>query len=179
MAIGERIKRIRNFRKLTQAQLGEAVGLSDVQIRQYEIGNRTPKEEMIQELAKALDCNYRSIYEPSLYAAEDVMYALFELDEHYNMPLYEVADPEDPTEKHIAVGFDYSLLDDFLNTWKKKKEDLADRKITKEEYFAFAKCPHKSIKISKEKLFIATKRTSKMLRISSVAGIRQMSAQIH
>ena len=124
MAIGERIKRIRNFRKLTQAQLGEAVGLSDVRIRQYEIGNRTPKEDMIQELAKALDCNYRSIYEPSLYAAEDVMYALFELDEHYDMPLYEVADPEDPTEKHIAVGFNYSLLDDFLNTWKKKKEDL-------------------------------------------------------
>ena len=63
------------------------------------------------------------------------MYALFELDEHYNMPLYEVANPEDPTEKHIAVGFDYSLLDDFLNTWKKKKEDLASSKITKEEYF--------------------------------------------
>ncbi len=47
MAIGERIKRIRNFRKLTQAQLGEAVGLSDVRIRQYEIGNRTPKKDMI------------------------------------------------------------------------------------------------------------------------------------
>ena len=30
MAIGERIKRIRNFRKLTQAQPGETVGLSDV-----------------------------------------------------------------------------------------------------------------------------------------------------
>ena len=85
-------------------------------------------------LISALDCNYRSIYEPSLYAAEDVMYAFFELDEHYNMPLYEVANPEDPTEKHIAVGFDYSLLDDFLNTWKKKKEDLASGKITKEEY---------------------------------------------
>lgn len=121
MAIGERIKRIRNFRKLTQAQLGEAVGLSDVRIRQYETGNRTPKEDMIQELAKALNCNYRSIYEPSLYAAEDVMYALFKLDEHYNMPLYEVANPKNPTEKHIAVGFDYSLLDDFLNTWKRKK----------------------------------------------------------
>ena len=52
MAIGERIKRIRNFRKLTQAQLGEAVGLSDVRIRQYEIGNRTPEEDMIQELAR-------------------------------------------------------------------------------------------------------------------------------
>ena len=90
---------------------------------------------MIQKLAKALNCNYRSIYEPSLYAAEDVMYALFELDEHYNMPLYEVTNPEDSTEKHIAVGFDYSLLDNFLNTWKKKKEDLTSGKITKEEYF--------------------------------------------
>ena len=135
MAIGERIKRIRNFRKWTQAQLGKAVGLSDVRIRQYEIGNRIPKENMIQELAKALDCNYRSIYEPSLYAAEDVMYTLFELDEHYDMNLYEVANTDDPTEKHIAVGFDYSLLDDFLSNWKKKKEDLASGKITKEEYF--------------------------------------------
>lgn len=144
MAIGERIKRIRNFRKLTQAQLGEAVGLSDVRIRQYEIGNRTPKEDMILELAKALGCNYRSICEPSLYAAEDVMYALFELDEHYDMNLYEVANPTDPTEKHIAVGFDYSLLDDFLNTWKKKKEDLASSKITKEEYFEWKiNWPHK------------------------------------
>ena len=43
--------------------------------------------------------------------------------------------PEDPTEKHIAVGFDYSLLDDFLNVWKKKKENLRSGKITKEEYF--------------------------------------------
>ena len=90
---------------------------------------------MIQALAKALNYNYRSIYEPSLYVAEDVMYALFELDEHYNMPLYEVTNPEYSTEKHIAVGFHYSLLDDFLNTWKKKKEDLASGKITKEEYF--------------------------------------------
>ncbi len=135
MAIGERIKRIRNFRKLTQAQLGEAVGLSDVRIRQYEIGNRTPKEDLIQELAKALDCNYHSIYEPSLYAAEDVMYALFELDEHYDISLHEVPDTEASNETHVAVSFNYSLLDDFLNTWKKKKEDLASGKISKEDYF--------------------------------------------
>jgi len=50
------------------------------------------------------------------------------------MSLYEVMNPEDHAEKHIAVGFDYSLLDDFLNTWK-KKEDLASGKITQEEYF--------------------------------------------
>ena len=135
MAIGERIQRIRHFRKMTQSQLGEAVDLSDVRIRQYEIGNRTPKEEMIEKIAKALNCNFRSIYEPTLYAAEDVMFTLFELDEHYDLSLYEVKDHEDPTAKHIAVGFDYYLLDDFLNSWKKKKEELASGKITREEYF--------------------------------------------
>ncbi|MCX4353177.1 MAG: helix-turn-helix transcriptional regulator [Lachnospiraceae bacterium] len=129
MAIGERIKRIRTFRKMTQSQLGEAVGLSDVRIRQYELGNRTPKSDMIQQMADALDCSYRSIDEPTLYAAEDVMFTLFELDEHYNMPLYEVVNKKKKSEKHICIGFNYSLLDDFLSEWMKKKEELASGKI--------------------------------------------------
>lgn len=129
MAIGERIKRIRTFRKMTQSQLGEAVGLSDVRIRQYELGNRTPKADMIQQMAEALDCNYRSIEESSLYAAEDVMFALFELDEHYDMPLYEVEDKENKGEKHICVGFNYSLMDDFLFEWMKKKKNLLLEKL--------------------------------------------------
>ena len=144
MAIGERIKRIRIFRKMTQSQLGEAVGLSDVRIRQYELGNRTPKSDMIQQMADALDCNYRSIDEPTLYAAEDVMFTLFELDEHYDMPLYEVADKKKKGEKHICVGFNYSLLDEFLSEWMKKKEELASGKITREEYFEWKiQWPHK------------------------------------
>ena len=60
------------------------------------------------------------------------------------MSLYEVTNLEDPTEKHIAVGFDYSSQDDFLNTQKKKKEDLASGKITKDEYFEWKiNWPHK------------------------------------
>ncbi|MBQ3515249.1 MAG: helix-turn-helix transcriptional regulator [Lachnospiraceae bacterium] len=144
MAIGERIKRIRTFRKMTQSQLGDAVGLSDVRIRQYELSNRTPKTDMIQQMAEALDCNYRSIDDPTLYTAEDVMFALFELDEHYDMPLYEVTDKENKIEKHICVGFNYSLMDDFLSEWMKKKQELAAGKITKEEYFEWKiKWPHK------------------------------------
>lgn len=135
MSVGERIKRTRKFRKMTQAQLGEAVGLSDVRIRQYELGNRTPKEETLRKIAKALNCNYRSLYEPTNYAAEDVMFSLFELDERYDMPLYEVDDKEEKGEKHICIGFNYGLLDDFLSDWLKKKEELASGKITREEYY--------------------------------------------
>jgi hypothetical protein len=49
-----------------------------------------------------------------------MIYTLFEMDEYYNMPLYRITNPNNLAEKHIAVDFDYSLPDDFLNTYKKK-----------------------------------------------------------
>ncbi len=74
MAIGERIKRVRNLRKLTQKELGLALGLdentADVRVAQYESNTRTPKTDLLKRIAKILDVNYRSLYEPTLYAAE-------------------------------------------------------------------------------------------------------------
>ena len=84
-----------------------------------------------------LDVNYRSLYEPTLYAAEDIMYTLFELDEHYpGTRIYEVTDTADPDfpEKHMAVSFRYRLLDEFLQEWQLRKKQLASGEITKEEY---------------------------------------------
>ena len=120
MAVGDRIKRARNLRGMTQKELGIAIGFeeksADIRIAQYESNTRTPKEELLRKIAEVLDVNYRSLYEPTLYAAEDVMYTLFELDEHYpGTRLYEVTDTTDPDfpEKHMAVSFRYRLLDEF------------------------------------------------------------------
>jgi hypothetical protein len=58
---------------------------------------------MLKKIAEVLDVNYRAIYEPTLYAAEDVMHTLFELDEHYDMmQIYDVTGNSDPTlpEEH-------------------------------------------------------------------------------
>ena len=125
MAVGDRIKRARNLRGMTQKELGIAIGFeeksADIRIAQYESNTRTPKEELLRKIAEVLDVNYRSLYEPTLYAAEDVMYTLFELDEHYpGTRLYEVTDTTDPDlpEKHMAVSFRYRLLDDFLKEWQ-------------------------------------------------------------
>lgn len=140
MAVGDRIKRIRNMRGMTQKELGLAVGFennsADVRIAQYESGTRTPKEDLLTKIAEALDVNYRAIYESTRYAAEDVMYALFELDEHYPIRLHEVADDSDPniTEKHIAVNFHTHILDDFMKEWLLRKKELAAGEITEAEY---------------------------------------------
>ena len=141
MAIGDRIKRARKFRGMTQKELGIAVGLdeksADIRIAQYEGGTRTPKEDLLRKIAEVLDVNYRSLHESSLYAAEDIMYALFELDEHYPLiSLYEMKDNSDPDspEIHMALSFRNHLLDGFLKEWQLRKQQLADGEISKEEY---------------------------------------------
>lgn len=136
MAVGDRIKRIRNLRGLTQKELGLAIGFdektADVRMAQYESGTRTPKEDMLRKITDVLDVNYRSIYEPTLYTAEDVMYTLFELDEHYNLS---VGDLEEQGElPHKVINFNTKIFDDFFFEWQIRKHELADGKISRVEY---------------------------------------------
>ena len=121
MAVGDRIKRVRNLRKLTQKELGLAVGFeentADVRIAQYETGTRTPKEEMLQKIAQVLDVNYRALYEPTSFTAEDIMFWLFDLDEHYDLSIH-VFDGK----KCIALN--RKLTDDFIAEWQVRKKTL-------------------------------------------------------
>ena len=56
MAIGERIRYIRNLHKMTQKWFGVKLGFtektSETRVGQYETGVRTPKEEMVKEMGK-------------------------------------------------------------------------------------------------------------------------------
>jgi len=141
MAVGDRIKRIRNFRRITQKELGLAIGYdektADIRVAQYESGTRTPKEDTLRKIAMILDVEYKAIYEPTLYSAVDVMYALFELDELYNdMKIYDIPVNSDPffPETHKAISFNAHILDDFLDEWQQRKKDLAENLISKAEY---------------------------------------------
>ena len=59
MAVGDRIKRARNLRGMTQKELGIAIGFeeksADIRIAQYESNTRTPKEELLRKIAEVLD----------------------------------------------------------------------------------------------------------------------------
>ena len=61
MAVGDRIKRARNLRGMTQKELGIAIGFeeksADIRIAQYESNTRTPKEELLRKIAEVLDCD--------------------------------------------------------------------------------------------------------------------------
>lgn len=86
MVLGERIKRIRTFRGLTQRELGLKLGYeernADVRIAQYESGYLVPKNNTLMEMAKILNVNYIhfiGVTPPG--CAEDIMLTFLWLDE--------------------------------------------------------------------------------------------------
>ena len=156
MTIGERIKRIRTFRNMTQAELGLALGFEGknqaVRITQYETNYRVPKNDMIFEIAKILNCNYKALSNYDSGSAEDIMETFFWLEEngHANtIKLFKttpVQNDEDIQMNYnennfssasvpIALSFDYGIMNDFLLEWSEKKQDLKDGRITAIDYF--------------------------------------------
>lgn len=70
---GEKIKRIRQHRKMTQKELGEAIGLGATganRIAQYEMGYRVPKEDLLQKIAEVLDVKVENFFVSDKFATD-------------------------------------------------------------------------------------------------------------
>lgn len=65
MPIGEKIKHWRVQKGLSQKELGDQIGVSQQQIGQYETGTRTPKQETLLKIAKALGVHLRDLSDDS------------------------------------------------------------------------------------------------------------------
>ena len=94
MKIGDRIKRIRTMRGMTQKELGLAVGFparsADVRIAQYENGVRNPKDDMIRQLAEALHVHPSAISNQNANAYINLMYNLFDMENTFGIHITEV-----------------------------------------------------------------------------------------
>ena len=123
MSTGENIKRIRNIRGMTQKELGIAIGIGEEsaspRMAQYETGNRTPRESMLNKMAAVLEVDPRNISIPTGYREEDMIYRLLALEDYF---------PEMKLERNSQTG------DDFLFTWGVIRGKRAKGLISEEEY---------------------------------------------
>ena len=94
MTIGERIKRIRMKRGMTQKELGLALGFpersADVRIAQYESGTRKPKDDLIAQMAAILHVNPHAISSVDYGTYIGLMYTLFDLEDTYGLHVDEI-----------------------------------------------------------------------------------------
>ena len=137
MAIGERIHFLRNLRGMTQKYLGTLVGFpektADVRMAQYESGTRTPKADLTNKLAQALDVSPKALDLPDIDSYIGLMHTLFTLEDRYGLKIDE-ADGEVCLKVDVRKSREAAHLHEMLCAWRQEAARLEAGEITKEEY---------------------------------------------
>ena len=130
MTLGEKIKKYRELRGLTQKALGERVGFSigteDSRIRKYEKDMMAPKEDIRIKIAEALDIDMSALNDIDIQTEEDAIRILFYLEEKYGLEITKTRD-------EILLTFDSNntaiwKLMVYLELWAAKKEEYTRNK---------------------------------------------------
>lgn len=136
MAFGKRIRLFRNRKGLFQKQLGEMLGFmgktSDVRIAQYENEARTPKDELIKEMAHIFDVSPRAITVPDIDSYVGLMHTFFALEDMYGLKIGEI-------DGELCLRLDknskeYLRLLEMFQAWRTVAAKAEAGEIASEEY---------------------------------------------
>ena len=137
MAIGERIRFIRNLRGMTQKYLGTMVGFpektADIRMAQYEAGSRTPKEDLTKALANALEVSPLALNVPDTDSYLGLMHTLFSLEDRYGLTI-ETRDGEVTFRIDPRKGTDAAHLSEMVCAWGPVAEKYRAGEISKDDY---------------------------------------------
>jgi len=137
MSSGYLFRKFRELRGLTQKVLGEKVHLDDSRIRQYELDKRNPKEDILNDISKALDVNPEYFKDPEYpYNYEQVMRLLFKLEDSIPMSISRSRLGTDGDYIHslVFLGRNMLKIDQTLKAWMDMQNKFMDGEVTWEEY---------------------------------------------
>ena len=111
MDFGEKLRKIRKEKGLTQKELGSLCGIAEPTIRRYESGNLHPKFETRKKIADALGVSVLDLVDYKISGDEK------EKQDAFHRAAKEFADTLSPGEKQ-----------DFLNVLDKVTKAIVDKK---------------------------------------------------
>lgn len=130
MSVGENIRRYRKLRGMTQAQLAEAVGMTEGAVRHYESGIRAVKPELLESIAAALGVSVNALKDYGVETADDLMSLLVRLEDSFG--IVPAADglglslnPKAPHAPKAAMA---------IKLWAEKRTQLENGEIDANEY---------------------------------------------
>ncbi|MCR5691103.1 MAG: helix-turn-helix transcriptional regulator [Eubacterium sp.] len=128
LSFGGRVLFIRNFKGLSQYDVGHALGFSErtasLRISQWETGFRNPSKETVAAMAKVLDVSEDMLKIYDNLNPNDFFCELLWLEEL--LPGLELSLLEDSTDNQLFL--------DFMKIWKRLKNQLKVGRITKKDY---------------------------------------------
>ena len=121
--IGRRIRAIRTEQKMSQAELGQAVGLTADIIQKYENGARKPKFDMLKQFAHVLGVETIALLDPVVSNYIGAMFAFFEMED-----LYELEVKKNGGKYSIQFGNGFTgTMNDYLKEWYDERETIKTR----------------------------------------------------
>lgn len=110
---------------MTQRALAKATdGVSESALRSYELGERSPKQDALEQIAKALDVAPACFDTYGIEHYLELMHALFLLEDRFGI---------EPCVDG-SIRFTNEAIQSCVCTWRSWKEFLEEGKITREEY---------------------------------------------
>ncbi len=130
-ALAKKLEKLRDELHLTQKEVADKAHITDSAYRAYELGNRNPKSEILDRVAKMLGVRSEYLSALAFRNRQEFMYALLENEDMFG---YTVRDIDGTAA--IATGNDPAMnfFAEFIHDWESKRKKLDSREITKEGY---------------------------------------------
>ena len=127
MISGQKLKKLRLLRDLTQKELAIKAGLTDAAIRNYELGNRSPTIEQMRKIAQALDCDISALTDHEPNSIHEFIHIIFDYEKEMKFrPLIDEA-----TSSLLSQDMNFN---DFLVEWDEMRKKHYNGEITDEEF---------------------------------------------
>lgn len=141
MEIGEKIKSFRDLKCLTQKELAEISGVSEISIRKYEAGDRKPKPSQLEKIANALGIGLNLLLDIDLNTLNidtigDFMAILFLLEDKIGISYtYEVDNKQTAIPESVILSFENPKINKIVSEWIncKNRSNLRSKIIQEEK----------------------------------------------
>lgn len=129
--IGARIKKIRETREMTRAELGALVDLDQNRVQQYENGRRKPKMKLLEGFAYALGVETIALMDPTIETYVGAMHTLFQMEEKLDLKVVK-------KDGCYCLQFGngrFGGMNSYLKEWYKVRQELDEAmpELTDEE----------------------------------------------
>lgn len=130
-ALAKKLKKLRDELHLTQKEVADKAHITESAYRAYELGDRNPKPEILDRIAKVLGVRHEYLSAPAFRNRREFAYALLENEDIFG---YTVRDIDGTATIATGYGSAMNFFADFIHDWEDMRKKLDDHEITKEEY---------------------------------------------
>lgn len=129
--LAKRLKTLRGELHLTQKDVANKARITESAYRAYELGDRNPKPEILNRVAKALGVRSEYLSAPTFRNRREFAYAILENEDAFGYTVFDIDGIPAIVE---GYGSSMDFFAEFVHSWEVMRKKLNNNEITREEY---------------------------------------------